>query len=478
MPLIEDTFTSSLAAICVAASAVPTSVAVVRGLGDDDLLAAQRTLADARRALDASASVIAGEIAFRSRRELGYDGLAQREGYRTPEKLVQHTTGSTARDASTLVHIGSLVHLADPTIPAQPSTEPWLLAVGTAVACGGLGLESAQAIRSGLGSRSESVTLEQLSIAVQQLLALAPTVDADHLFARARAIRDGLNLAGVALREQQLYEERSIRRVRRPNGLSRYIVDPDIESGAFWDDVYDKLTAPRRGGVSFVNKADRAWADAVASDERTLDQYVHDSVTDLLRIAIGTNTPASRGIIGSRQPAVRVLVTADALANRSGVGRVEGSDLPVTIATVERLICRAGTVPIAFDDDGQAVNVGREHRLFTYRQRIALAARDGGCLFGECDRPPEWCEAHHIEHWKRDHGKTNLSEGVLLCRHHHLLVHNNHWEIQRRSPSADYAGYWLIPPAAVDPERMPRLMPTKSRALRDLLAHNLRGKNT
>jgi hypothetical protein len=51
-----------------------------------------------------------------------------------------------------------------------------------------------------------------------------------------------------------------------------------------------------------------------------------------------------------------------------------------------------------------------------------------------------------------------------LCRHHHLWVHNNGWEIAR-----DDSGYWLIPPTGIDPNRTPRLMPSKSAALRDLL---------
>ncbi|WP_242419678.1 HNH endonuclease signature motif containing protein, partial [Frankia sp. CpI1-P] len=31
--------------------------------------------------------------------------------------------------------------------------------------------------------------------------------------------------------------------------------------------------------------------------------------------------------------------------------------------------------------------------------RRALAARDRGCTFPGCDRPPSWCEAHHVIHW-------------------------------------------------------------------------------
>jgi hypothetical protein len=88
-------------------------------------------------------------------------------------------------------------------------------------------------------------------------------------------------------------------------------------------------------------------------------------------------------------------------------------------------------VPILFDRDGQVVNVGRDHRLFTHRQRIGLAARDGGCVWPGCDRPPSWCEAHHIDEWDAHHGHTNIADGVLLCRFHHLLVHDRGWRIHR-----------------------------------------------
>jgi hypothetical protein len=48
-------------------------------------------------------------------------------------------------------------------------------------------------------------------------------------------------------------------------------------------------------------------------------------------------------------------------------------------------------------------------------------------------------------------------------------VHNNHWEIEHEHAGGD-DGYRLIPPATIDPHRMPRPLPTKSAAMRDLMA--------
>ena len=273
-----------------------------------------------------------------------------------------------------------------------------------------------------------------------------------------------MDVAGIADRERAIHDQRSIRRHRRANGTNRYVVDTDIESGAFWDDLYDKLTAPRRGGPRFIDEADKSWAESIATDERTTDQYAHDAFTQLLRIAVDADHKDNSHVVGSRLPAVRVLITADALERQFGHGNVEGTYLPVSVQTVERIICTSGTVPIVFDSNGQPLDLGREQRLFSAAQRVVLASRDGGCIWLGCDRPPSWTEAHHIDHWTRDRGKTNVNDGVLLCRHHHMLLHNNGWEISRED-----SVYWLVPPASVDPNRTPRKLESKSAVLRELL---------
>ena len=41
----------------------------------------------------------------------------------------------------------------------------------------------------------------------------------------------------------------------------------------------------------------------------------------------------------------------------------------------------------------------------------------------------KFCDAHHIEHWAEG-GKTKLDNLLLLCRHHHRLVHEGGIRVQ------------------------------------------------
>ncbi|WP_345761064.1 HNH endonuclease signature motif containing protein [Diaminobutyricibacter sp. McL0608] len=112
-----------------------------------------------------------------------------------------------------------------------------------------------------------------------------------------------------------------------------------------------------------------------------------------------------------------------------------------------------------FGGASEVLDVGRARRLFTGSQRVALAERDGGCRWPGCDRPPSWTEAHHIDPWAAG-GRTDLDDGVLLCRHHHLLLHNNGWRVVRARDPGQFA---LIPPRELDAQQRPRPMPTRRR---------------
>jgi len=177
-------------------------------------------------------------------------------------------------------------------------------------------------------------------------------------------------------------------------------------------------------------------------------------------------------MLGSGAPSVHVLVTARDLASGGGSGTLEATvgqpdGSPISLPTVQRLLCSGTQTPILIGSTGQPLDVGRSQRLFTARQRIALAARDGGCRWPDCERPPSWCEAHHVDHWQRDDGETNVDAGILLCRHHHLLLHDQSWSIVAAASPAEFD---LVPPTSVDPHQQPRPMHSRSREWRRALA--------
>ena len=450
MPSSTDTLASAFARLgdLSVAFAVPT----VTALGDDDLLSTQRVVAEIRRRVDAAAAVLAAEVAHRSRRELGYTGLATRLGARTPELLVARVAGTSAREAGVLVRVGALT--VEPT--------PAMAAVGVAVRAGDLSVEAADVIRAGLGEPDDSVSAESLADAVTSLLTEVVSLTLEQLAARAREVRADLDAAHVRDREQELRDRRYLRIMPQPDGMTRIAGLLDPESAAVIVAAYDGATSPRRGGPSFVDPDDIARADAILHDQRSTEQITVDTLVELVRIGTAA---APDTLLGKNKPAVRIGVAERDLRRHLGSGRIEGQAQPISIDTVEREICDAGIVPVAFDSDGQIVNIGRGQRRFTHRQRIGLAVRDGGCRFPGCDRPPSWCEAHHINEWYRHGGRTDIADGILLCRHHHLLVHNNDWRVTR-----DRADYFAVPPRSLDPEQVPIPAPSRSAIARRVLA--------
>ena len=57
--------------------------------------------------------------------------------------------------------------------------------------------------------------------------------------------------------------------------------------------------------------------------------------------------------------------------------------------------------------------------------------------------PASYCEAHHIDHVATENGRTDIDRGILLCRFHHMQLHNNGWKIIRDGHGA----FILVPPA-------------------------------
>ena len=99
----------------------------------------------------------------------------------------------------------------------------------------------------------------------------------------------------------------------------------------------------------------------------------------------------------------------------------------VSAETSRRLSCDASVVRVVHEDGDSRLDVGRRTRTISPALRRALDIRDKGCRFPGCGR--RFTDAHHVRHWA-DGGATNLENCLLLCRHHHRLVHEGGWRIE------------------------------------------------
>jgi hypothetical protein len=101
--------------------------------------------------------------------------------------------------------------------------------------------------------------------------------------------------------------------------------------------------------------------------------------------------------------------------------------------TVRRLGCDASLVRIV-ERDGRPLSIGRRTRTIPPALRRALRARDHCCRFPGCTHQ-RFLHAHHVHHWARG-GETNLDNLVYLCSHHHRLVHEGGFRVERAGPHA------------------------------------------
>ncbi|MDQ1642610.1 MAG: hypothetical protein QOJ90_1961, partial [Actinomycetota bacterium] len=80
-----------------------------------------------------------------------------------------------------------------------------------------------------------------------------------------------------------------------------------------------------------------------------------------------------------------------------------------------------------------------------------------GCAFPGCDRPPEWTQVHHIQHWAHG-GTTSLDNTVLGCDHHHLVLHQHGWTVH----IGEHQLPVFTPPRWIDPHQIPITRPWRT----------------
>jgi len=181
----------------------------------------------------------------------------------------------------------------------------------------------------------------------------------------------------------------------------------DVEATARVLPVLNAYAAPRPGTDG-------------SPDFRDTDTRYANALVDICQTA-STTARTSRG----EPPHLTVTISLDALkgALHTAPGLLP-TGAPISAAAARRLACDARIIPLILGTNSEPLDIGRASRTWPTPIRRAIEARDQGCTMPGCDRPPAWCDTHHLVHWI-DGGPTNTDNGTLLCRRHHTLLHHH-----------------------------------------------------
>lgn len=171
----------------------------------------------------------------------------------------------------------------------------------------------------------------------------------------------------------------------------------------------DPRSAPKRRADAFMELVQRAAAVLPGAAKGSVTSHPKVVVTVGLETLQGVPGPFEGSSVG-----VRCL---------PGTGRTQAGEL-LAGSVLRRLACDAGVIPAVLGSHGGVIDLGQEERLFVGRARTAVVQRDRCCTFPGCDRPPDWCEVHHLVPWWAG-GPTDVDNGALLCTRHHTIVHRD-----------------------------------------------------
>ncbi|MBO1754481.1 HNH endonuclease signature motif containing protein [Allobranchiibius sp. CTAmp26] len=236
-----------------------------------------------------------------------------------------------------------------------------------------------------------------------------------------------------------------------PNGLTRLTADLSAGHAAVVKHAIQALSAPaparcHEANPSGTENDSAPHTGTVAErDTRTPGKRRADALIELAdtaaRLLDEDRSHTSGNIGGSakivitfdHQTLIDQLTTAgklDDIGRRGdppgslpGIGRTINGDL-LDAGTLRRMACDADLIPMVLGTESEPLDVGRTKRLFTGGLRTAIIHRDKGCTFPGCDRPPDWCDAHHVIPWWAG-GDTTLTNAALLCARHHTIVHRD-----------------------------------------------------
>ena len=420
---------------------VPAELAQIRGVvrGLTDTLWAARTtneLMETITEIEALKSTLDG-LELGVVRELDATNAVKTTGWASTQDFLTTTAGGHKGTGPATVRLAAAVD------------RPLLAAVYEAMRDGWLSTAKAQVIERGVDALPGNPELRARS--VQVLLSEAKALDATELRKLTRRLLTVVDPDGEDRRVEQALD-----RLERVAHLGRHLTITDDQAGGAWlkgrcsteDAALIKATLiplaapePSNGPVCDADSCSVPGCGHDGRDPRDHGTRMLDALVDAChRLQTTDLLPESHGAV----PRLTLTINYSELKNLSGVATTETGE-QLSASTIRRVCCDAQVIPAVLGSHSEVLDVGRSQRLVTASIWKALVARDLHCRFPHCSRPPLMCHAHHIEHWVEG-GATSLGNMILLCGHHHRVIHAGPWIIQREGP----AEFVFEPPPRTD----------------------------
>jgi hypothetical protein len=417
-------------ALAAAMAAVPP----FRTCTDDELLAETEAWEAIGRLADAWRIAAAAEIEVRSHPSRGSEALAFSRGRKDAAALVADVARIGIREAKRRIGLGAaLQSRLSITGEELPGRYP---SVAAAVQAGEVGLEAARIVVETLQSVRRRAAAGDIEAAEEALTEAACEAPPELLRVHAEVWQARLDPDGAEPAEEEQNRKRSFQLGRSgQDGLTPFHGLAPAEEAAL---LRAALNSQRRGihwargtsGGEDEEDLEPDWHEAEGA-ERSKAQFDFDTVLSLLRAGMSASQDGKAGPTKPGQEVVVQTTLAEAEA-RQGSGWLEGVAARLSVPAIERIACSGGVRLLVTGERSEPLYLGQPERLFSPAQRKALLATYGGCAFPSCTAPGAWCDAHHVRWWKRDHGGTDIDNGVLLCSFHHHLIHSSgfRWEIR------------------------------------------------
>ncbi|MFF0269144.1 DUF222 domain-containing protein [Kribbella sp. NPDC004536] len=305
----------------------------------------------------------------------------------------------------------------------------------------------AAAIVSELERVRSRVPVEHLDVAEEQFVALALHLSPAELRSAAREVCDLLDSDGPEPEEHKAAARESLTLTSADRGvkfkgflanenaeLFRAVIHAGARPHKTSDGEHDPRPRDKRQADALstaLTIAATAWDTNTPTPSSPTAAPAGDAAPDGSVTVDGVDARVSR--CGGQVPgygakaSISVTIDLDDLtaATADAIGQTVYSG-GLSAAAIRRLACDANVIPIVLGSNSEPLDVGRCERLVTKPIRRALNARDRGCIV--CGAPPVMCDAHHVIHWL-DGGSTTITNLALLCRRHHVDVHNDRWTI-------------------------------------------------